>query len=82
VDGRWTLGIWGPGLTAKELTENLALSADKAARVEAVVRWPIGFTPEDLAQWGLLSQEETEAVWEHIQREHGLYAAGTKYAAP
>ena len=80
--GRWTLGFGGPPFTVEELVKGLGLPADKAARIEAVVRWPIGFTPEDLAQWGLLSQEETEAVWEHIQREHGLYGAGTKYAAP
>ena len=80
--GRWTLGPGGLPLTAEELTERLGLPADKAACVETVVRWPIGFLREDLAQWGLLSQEETEAVWEHIQREHGLYGAGTKYAAP
>ncbi|MDY6877843.1 MAG: hypothetical protein SWK90_16800 [Chloroflexota bacterium] len=78
--GRWI--IWESPLTVEELVEGLGLSTDKAARIEAVVHWPIGFTREDLAQWGLLSPEETEAVWEHIQREHGLYPAGTKYAAP
>ncbi|MDY7075341.1 MAG: hypothetical protein SXV54_00320 [Chloroflexota bacterium] len=79
--GRWIL-FGGPPLTVEELGERLGLPADKAARIEAVVRWPIGFTRDDLAQWGLLSPEETEALWEHIQREHGLYGAGTRYAAP
>jgi hypothetical protein len=78
--GRWI--IWGSPLTVEELAKGLGLSTDKAARIEAVTHWPIGFTREDLAQWGLLSPEETEAVWEHIRREHGLYGAGTKYAAP
>ena len=80
--GRCILDPSGPPLTAKGLTERLGLPGHKAARVEAVTHWPGGFVLEDLAQWGLLSPEETEAVWEHIRREHGLYVAGTKYAAP
>jgi hypothetical protein len=71
-----------PPRVSESLTEHLELAADKAARVEAIVHWPIGFTRADLVQWGLLSEEESEAVWDHIVREYGLYTTGTLYAAP
>jgi hypothetical protein len=58
------------------LIEHLGLAADKAARVEAIVHWPIGFTRADLVQWGLLSEEESEAVLDHIVREYGLDMTG------
>ena len=67
---------------SEELTECLGLPSHKAARVEAVVHWPIGFLRRDLAHWGLLSEEETEAVWDYIVREYGLYTTGTLYAVP
>jgi hypothetical protein len=67
---------------SEALTENLGLAPDKAARVEAVVSWPIGFVRRDLAHWGPLSEDEAEAVWDYIVREHGLYTTGTLYAAP
>jgi hypothetical protein len=67
---------------SESLMEHLGLAADKAARIEAIVHWPIGFTRADLVQWGLLSQEESEEVLDHIVREYGLYTTGTLYAAP
>jgi hypothetical protein len=67
---------------SESLIEHLGLASDKATRVEAIVHWPIGFTRADLVQWGLLSQEESEEVWDHIVREYGLYTTGTLYAAP
>jgi hypothetical protein len=67
---------------SESLIEHLGLASDKAARVEAIVHWPIGFTRADLVQWGLLSQEESEEVWDHIVREYGLYTTGTLYAVP
>ena len=67
---------------SQSLIEHLGLATDKAARVEAIVHWPIGFTRADLVQWGLLSAEESEEVWDHIVREYGLYTTGTLYAAP
>jgi len=71
-----------PQKLSEELAEHLGLPPHKAARVEAVARWPIGFTRKDLAHWGLLSEEETEAVWDYIAREYGFYTTGTLYAAP
>ena len=71
-----------PKKLSEALTENLGLVPDKAARVEAVAGWPIGFVRRDLAHWGLLSEDEAEAVWDYIVREHGLYTTGTLYAAP
>jgi len=71
-----------PPKVSESLIEHLGLATDKAARIEAIVHWPIGFTRADLAQWGLLSEEESEAVWDHIVREYGLYTTGTLYAAP
>ncbi len=67
---------------AESLIKRLGLPPHKASRVAAVVYWPIGYTYEDLAHWGLLSEEETKAVWEHIVREYGFYMTGTLYAAP
>jgi len=71
-----------PRKVSEGLVEQAGLSPDKAARVEAVVHWPIGFTREDLAHWGQLSEVELEAVWDYIGREHGFYPTGTRYAAP
>jgi hypothetical protein len=71
-----------PPKVSESLSEHLGLAADKAARVEAIVHWPIGFTRADLVQWGLLSKEESEEVLDHIVREYGLYTTGTLYAAP
>jgi hypothetical protein len=71
-----------PPKVSESLIEHLGLASDAAARVEAIVHWPIGFTRADLAQWGLLSEEESEAVWDHIVREYGLYTTGTLYAVP
>ncbi|MBN1811979.1 MAG: hypothetical protein JXA14_09105 [Anaerolineae bacterium] len=71
-----------PPKVSESLIEHLGLATDKAARVEAIVHWPIGFTRADLVQWGLLSEEESEAVWDHIVREYGLYTTGTLYAVP
>ena len=71
-----------PPKVSESLIEHLGLAKDKAARVEAIVHWPIGFTRADLVQWGLLSEEESAAVWDHIVREYGLYTTGTLYAAP
>jgi hypothetical protein len=71
-----------PPKVSESLIEHLGLAADKAARVEAIVHWPIGFTRADLVQWGLLSEEESEEVLDHIVREYGLYTTGTLYAAP
>ncbi|MBN1978630.1 MAG: hypothetical protein JW918_14625 [Anaerolineae bacterium] len=65
-----------PPKVSESLVEHLGLATDKAACVEAIVHWPIGFTRADLAQWGLLSEEESEAVWDHIVREYGLYTTG------
>ena len=64
------------------LMEHLGLAPNKAARIEAIAHWPIGFTRADFVQWGLLTEEESRAVWDHIVREYGLYTTGTKYAAP
>jgi hypothetical protein len=64
------------------LMEHLGLGPDKAARIEAIVHWPIGFTRADMVEWGLLSEEESRVVWDHIVREYGLYTTGTLYAAP
>lgn len=71
-----------PPKVSESLVEHLGLASDAAARIEAIVHWPIGFTRADLVQWGLLSEEESEAVWDHIVREYGLYTTGTLYAAP
>jgi len=71
-----------PPKVSESLIEHLGLASDKAARVEAIVHWPIGFTRADFCQWGLLSEEESRAVWDHIVREYGLYTTGTLYAAP
>jgi hypothetical protein len=71
-----------PPKVSESLIKHLGLATDKAARVDAIVHWPIGFTRADLVQWGLLSEEESEAVWDHIVREYGLYTTGTLYAAP
>jgi hypothetical protein len=71
-----------PPKVSEGLIEHLGLASDKAARVEAIVHWPIGFTRADFVQWGLLSEEESRAVWDHIVREYGLYTTGTLYAAP
>jgi hypothetical protein len=71
-----------PPKVSESLIERLGLASDAAARIEAIVHWPIGFTRADLVQWGLLSEEESEAVWDHIVREYGLYTTGTLYAAP
>jgi hypothetical protein len=71
-----------PPKVSESLIEHLGLASDAAARIEAIVHWPIGFTRADLVQWGLLSEEESEAVWDHIVREYGLYTTGTLYAAP
>lgn len=71
-----------PPKVSENLVEHLGLAPDKAARIEAIVHWPIGFTRADLARWGLLSEKESEAVWDHIVREYGLYTTGTLYAAP
>ena len=71
-----------PRKVAEGLVAEAGLSPDKAARVEAVVHWPIGFTRDDLALWGQLSEAELEAVWDYIGREHGFYPTGTRYAAP
>jgi hypothetical protein len=71
-----------PPKVSESLIEHLDLATDKAARVEVIVHWPIGFTRADLVQWGLLSEEESEAVWDYIVCEYGLYTTGTLYAAP
>jgi hypothetical protein len=71
-----------PSKVSESLIKHLGLASDKAARIEAIAHWPIGFTRADMVQWGLLSEEESEAVWDHIVREYGLYTTGTLYAAP
>jgi hypothetical protein len=71
-----------PPKVSESLMEHLGLAADKAARVDAIAHWPIGFTRADFVQWGLLSKEESEEVLDHIVREYGLYTTGTLYAAP
>lgn len=71
-----------PRKVSKGLIKQAGLPPHKAARVEAVVRWPIGFTRADLAHWGLLSEEESATVWNYIAREYGFYTTGTLYAAP
>lgn len=71
-----------PAKVSDSLMDHLGLASDKAARIEAIVHWPIGFTRADFVQWGLLSEEESRAVWDHIVREYGLYTTGTLYAAP
>ena len=71
-----------PSKVSDSLTEHLGLAPNKAARIEAIAHWPIGFTRADFCQWGLLSEEESRAVWDLIVREYGLYTTGTLYAAP
>jgi hypothetical protein len=61
---------------SESLIEHLELASDVAARIEAIVHWPIGFTRADLVQWGLLSEEESEEVMDHIVREYGLDVTG------
>ncbi|MFL7792518.1 MAG: hypothetical protein AB8I69_10290 [Anaerolineae bacterium] len=67
---------------SESLIKHLGLASDKATRVEAIAHWPIGFTRADMVQWGMLSEEESEEVLDHIVREYGLYTTGTLYAAP
>jgi hypothetical protein len=64
------------------LVEQAGLSSRQADRVEAILRWQIGFTREELSNWGQLSEEELDAVWDYIAREYGFYTTGTLYAAP
>lgn len=71
-----------PRKLADGLTGHLGFPLHKAARVKAVAHWPIGFTRRDLTHWGLLSEEESEAVWGYIAREYGFYTTGTLYAVP
>jgi hypothetical protein len=65
-----------PPKVSESLVEHLGLASASAEH------WPIGFTRADLVQWGLLSEEESRDVWDHIVREYGLYTTGTLYAAP
>lgn len=80
--GRYTIHFGAPPLTTEALTERLHLSPAQAARVLAITGWPVGFTPEDLSQWGQLSPEQTDALWTLLETEYGFYGAGTLYAVP
>ncbi len=80
--GRCLLSPWGPRFAASELIEHLGLSAETAERVASVIGWPIGFPPEDFVDWAALSSDEATQLMDYLVKAHGLYATGTKYAAP
>ncbi len=89
--GRMRLGYGTPWMThtpetrpklSEALVEQVNLSPRKAAQIEAILQWPIGFTREDLIHWGQLSDEELDAVRIFIAHEYGFYTTGTRYAAP
>lgn len=69
-------------LAAPELVERLDLPLETAQRIAAVVNWPIGFEPEDIREFAALSEEETAQLMAYLAKTHGLYATGSRYAAP
>lgn len=80
--GRCSLGLWGPRFAASDLVERLGVSPETAERIAAVIGWPIGFMTEDFVDWAALSPEEAARLMDYLAKTHGLYATGTKYAAP
>ncbi len=80
--GRCSLSPWGPRFSTADLIERLGLSPETAERVAAVVGWPVGFMTGDFVDWAALSNDEAARLMDYLASTHGLYATGTKYAAP
>ena len=79
---RHSLSPWGPHFAASDLIERLGVSPETAERIAAVIGWPIGFMTEDFVDWAALAPDEAEQVMDYLAKTHGLYATGSKYAAP
>ncbi len=79
---RHSLSPWGPHFAVSDLVERLGVSPETAERSAAVIGWPIGFLVEDFVDWAALSPEEAARLMNYLAKTHGLYATGSKYAAP